>query len=1165
MPPAFAKLYSQHTRLDAGQPGLRWRPDESESRIEDAIRLVDAAFVQRSADDPSWFEPMLRAAELLEWLSHPTLNPDAIPIHLLAAAAYQLAGYPARSAGLLSRAPESPIKSGPLVPLLRGDFPSLLRTLVRHWTGGTRQPGGVPLINWADETRSVAQLRRLIEDETTSALGILCGTMRWGSDDRVDTALEKLAAVAKLMLNGRDRYSWLLAKLVAETCRTFVSTSLRRNLDWLPGVVDPSGALAVERYLRQAYDSCKTQAWPSQARGIARLAKNDSFVLCTPTGSGKTTVAEIAILQSLFSTSQALNVNGIAPLAMYLVPSRALAAEVESKLSRVIAPLSQERIVITGLYGGIDWGPTDAWLTAEEKTVLICTYEKAEALLRFLGPLFLARLSLVVLDEAHTIEFDGELNDLQSAESRALRLESLVARLLVHIPPHQSRIIALSAVAAGMETTLARWITADPSATPERTLYRSTRQLIGRLECMPGRAFEIRYDLLDRARLRFEDLGSPFIPHPFPPHPPAPSFAKGGAEKRLRPYLFWAAMHLVAPSGERGLHAVLISIPQQIGGYAQDLLDLLEGEWAELQTPEVFRPPTDTKSLDLWHRCLRACQDYFGTQSREFRLLQKGIVVHHGKMPGLMARLLVQLVDDGIVHLILATSTLSEGVNLPFETVLLPTLRRQQQSMTGREFANLAGRAGRPGHGTEGRCLVLLPHEPTDYSGKTARERYDEVIRQLDTSQQSGRVPMAGNSALAALIQALARQWMVISNSTKEADFLKWLEETATTDTADAEVSNTATDLTRTLDSLDGILLASIVEIESLSGASLSPTETEAKLLGVWRRCYAHYASADEAMLGRWFLRRGHALVATIYPDPAHRRRLYRTGLPPRLGTLLTKLYPLVRQHLETGADYAARTADAQFEFIKKLVDLLAAHPKFAPAAKTPGNEPWHTILRWWMDPAGPIAPPRPTQVSEWYAYIANNFSYRFAWGVGCILALAANEAHGDVLQPTTLESWPTTGLPWIALWLKDLIVWGTLDPVAAYLLGRGRAGTRVEARDEAAQYYALHAHLTPNELLDPTTVRKWAETLPRAVRPSGRPQPPGPIKVTLARSFPTAAPRLWRVLPVQNDDQITWVDPAGFALASSPRPSNLAPALLDHGDFHLNVDDTVVTCFPYL
>jgi len=41
--------------------------------------------------------------------------------------------------------------------------------------------------------------------------------------------------------------------------------------------------------------------WPAQAAGIERLRENSSFVLCTPTGSGKTTVATLAIVQNLFT------------------------------------------------------------------------------------------------------------------------------------------------------------------------------------------------------------------------------------------------------------------------------------------------------------------------------------------------------------------------------------------------------------------------------------------------------------------------------------------------------------------------------------------------------------------------------------------------------------------------------------------------------------------------------------------------------------------------------------------------------------------------------------------------------------------------------------------------------------------------------------------------
>ncbi len=1164
--PACAKLYSQHTRLDAGQPGLRsWRASEAEVRLQEAVRLIEAGLIQRDRDDEEWTEAVLRAAELLEWLGHPSLNPESLPVHLMSAAAYQLAGYPARAAGLLAVESQSEQRAGSLQFLLRGDFPGLLSHLAAYWSAKPRTRSAQ--VNWSERATSNAQLRRLVEDETAGALGVVCASLRWGEDARIDPALDKLSAVAKFMLNGRDNYSWLLAKLVAESARVFHATALRSRLAWLPDQLDATGKIAVERYLRQAYQSCKTQVWPSQQRGVDRLERRGSFVLCTPTGSGKTTVAEIAILQRLFSPPGENALPDTAPLVMYLVPKRALAAEVEAKLLRTIAPLSGDRIVITGLYGGIDWGPTDAWLTATDRTVLICTYEKAEALIRFLGPLFLGRLSLVVLDEAHMVQFDGKEEELLNAESRSLRLESLVARLLAHIPSDQSQVIALSAVAAGMESTLAKWVTGDDKATPARTLYRSTRQLIGRLQCKTGRAFDIRYDLLDRASLRFDETGeggTPFIPEPFPPHPAAPDFEAAGPEKKLRPYLFWAAMHLVAPPKSSRRHAVLISIPQKIGGYAEDLLNLIEDDWADSDVPEVFEPPTDPDKNDKWMRCLAACDDYFGKTSREYRLLEKGIVAHHGKMPGLMARLLIQLVDEGVVHLILATSTLSEGVNLPFEVVLLPTLRRNKDMISPREFANLAGRAGRPGFGTEGKCLVLLPAEATDGSSRQAKTAYEDLIKKLEVKPDADNNSPGGNSALASLLTALWTKWIEASGSDDEDAFIKWLEVTATLTKPKSAKAVSSPSLVDALDSLDSVLLAAIVEIESIAGAPLDATELEGKLAEIWRRCYAHYASQYEATLGKWFKLRGQAIVERIYPDADQRRRLYRSGLPPRLGDLLARLYPQVRDYLIAGTDYIARDSNGRFEFIRGLVALLGTHPKFEPAKKTPPKSTWEELLKWWLDPKGPVPMPSAKQVSDWYDYVATNFGYRFAWGIGCTLALATNEAHEGELKPTTLESWSDLKLPWIALWLKELMVWGTLDPVAAYLLGRGRAGTRSEASVLAAQYYEVYGTLDPNEQLDPRTIRNWADTLPR-IAAASRPKPKGPLKAKLERTFPKKAARRWRVLPIEQENALQWIDPAGYLLASGELPPKWKASFVDDGDFFLDVDSSTVQYEPYI
>jgi hypothetical protein len=1175
--PSFAKLYSQHTRLRAARPGLPgWREREASIRLSDAVRLLEAAFIEREAGGDNWQYGVRRAGELLEWLSHPELNPSRLPIRLLAAAAYQLAGYPARSAGLLNEDGTEGAESGILRSLLSADFPEMLRLLGEYWARTV--PSAVSIgtgLPWDDAEAFSNRFHEWIVSETASALGVLCAVMRWGNESRLERALEKLSAVGDVLLYGDNPYSWLLARLCAEAAGVYVEGSMRHNLQRLSEGMNPAGEIALERYLRQSYQSCRVLAWPSQVRGIERLANRESFALCTPTGSGKTTVAELAILQSLFLEPESVEQSATvisSPLAIYLVPSRALAAEVEAKLSGVLRDLSDEQIVVTGLYGGTDWGPTDAWLTTEDRAVLICTYEKAEALMRFLGPLFLDRVTLIAIDEAHSVQFDGNRDFLRKAESRPLRLEVLGTRLLAYLDQNQSRVIALSAVASGVENALANWVAGQTGATPAKSSYRSTRQLIGRLECLPNRRFEIRYDLLDGASLEFTEgnrSDTPFIPNPFPPHPPAPEWEEGGPEKRIRPYLLWAAMHLAEPDERGNQRAVLISITQHIEWYTGDFLELLNSTWVEEEKPTFFQRPTDPEKERLWDQCLRSCQDYFGSGSREYRLLQKGIVVHHGNMPGLMARLLVEVIQERVVHLVVATSTLSEGVNLPFETVLIPILRRGSGSISIREFGNLVGRAGRPGFGTEGRSLVLL--QPVRGDAKTAlsieqaRNRYFSLVEKLKGQSGLDVESADAQSPLAELLFYLEDQWKHLPGSEAGDSFLEWLEQTAPLELGD-DLGDESTAAIEALDSLDGLLLSAIVEIEQVAEEELSVDELEERLKRIWQRSYAHYASQEEARLEQLFIRRGRALKTKVYPTQSQRRRLYRTSLPPSSGNQLLDVYPRIREHLEAGREYILWSLYERFDYVRTVASQLGTVSKFRLREKAGGTKvDWQNVLRWWLDPDW--APVRPTvaQISNWHKYVNQNFYYRFNWGLGSIIALAIDEAYGGELRSPTLEDWPQTGLPWIVFWLKELIVWGTLEPVAAFLLARGMEVTRADAVKAARFYYEQFEGLAPDERLNAVTIRDWANTISRGGQVSRDSEPPSQIPVSLLRDFNDASSRQWNVVPVEIEDEIYWFDLAGFPLANCRRVEEWSSSYLDTHDFTLDASRQVVSSGIYL
>ncbi|MET0438080.1 MAG: DEAD/DEAH box helicase, partial [Devosia sp.] len=889
----------------------------------------------------------------------------------------------------------------------------------------------------------------------------------------------------------------------------------------------------------------------------------------------KTTIATLGAVQGLFAARPAplLAEN----LVLYLVPSRALAAEVETRFAEDLRGIAAEPVVVTGLYGGTDWGPTDAWVQVDQPTVVICTFEKADALLRYLGTLLLDRVRLVVIDEAHMVEQDPNRADaVTDGTSRALRLEQLSARLLRAQEDKNFRIIALSAVAAKAAPAIASWLSSDEDGGPISSTYRSTRQMLGRLEVSRSGQFDIRYDLMDGRTLEFEDERTddrPYIPRPFASVPGGVDSSLG-VEKSLRGPTLWAALHLAAERPDATRPTVMISLTQNVSSFAEDCADLLEA-WieAEVPLPNYWSVADDDPH---WQSCLEAAVDYFTKDSFEYRLLVHRIAVHHGQMPGLLARRLKVAIDRGNVRVVIATSTLSEGVNIPVNTLLIPSVHRSNNLFTANEFSNLIGRAGRPGVATEGNALVVLPER--EYQGRSRKpvwnrtwEGYEKLVDELkeatnlastgDLSVEEG----TANSALAILLERLRDAWEELSGSDNDDEFTKWLEETAV---VDGDGGGEGDDSETLLDTLDGLLIAAIQEVEQIRSASLSAGELEVELSALWRRTYAHVAADEESRLSHTWLARGRA-ITSLYPDRNHRRQLYKTSLPPRSGSILLDRVEEIRMTLQAGVDYADRTVEQQFEFVRSVIALLGEVPAFRISTKlgrkrTPFTD-WERLLRWWLLKRSLKKQPKPKDLGPWFAFVSENFIYRGNWGLGSLIGVLMDQGDGaGPVDALTMEDWPRTGLPWIGFWLKELVNWGTLDPVAAFLLARGNARDRAQAEADAKDYYAQLEDETPaNEKLDPRRVRDWVE----ARRPPAPPKRTSTIiafDVRLERSARDYLSRQLSVFPLAGDDGLSWIDSAGYAVAHSERPADWddQPSRFR---FELSVDQRQVTGEPYL
>lgn len=1147
LPLTLARLYSHRTRVAEGRDGLAsWGPSEGWQRLSDAERLVEAGLIRREQAQADWLRDLLRAGEILEWVDD-TRSAEEVPARTLAAACYQLAGYPARASALLR--PPGPGLSPIVGALLGSDFVSLQAECRAWWS---RAMAGSASNTSPDLTESAIT-------ELVRAMGVIAAWFRWGEDERVPQAVRKLESLGRSMISSVNGYDWLLARLSSIAADRLVETALRPQLENLADNLGPSGRLAMERYARVAFRTGASLSWPSQAQAIERISRRESFAMCAPTGSGKTRIAELCILDALFR-EETQSVESPSPVALYLVPSRALAAEVEAKLSLVARDVGNEQVNVTSLYGGADWGPSDSLLDLAQRTVVILTPEKAEALLRFLGPWFSQRISLLIVDEAHGVRPTTD-SPQASYESRSLRLESLVSRLAA-AAGEDLRIVALSAVARGAEAALAGWSARMRDAAPSTASYRSTRQLVGRLECIRGGATRIRYDLLDGQRLRVADQDpneTPYVPDPFPRCPQFADFAsEGEPEKWLRPYVLWAAMHSAARGRDERRHSVLIAVPQQPGAMATSFLELLETHWAGEELPDFFEPPDDPALADKFDTCKRVCADYFGPDSRECRLLGHGIAVHHGKMPGPMSRLIVELVQARIVNIVVATSTLSEGVNLPFELVLITSLVRHPGLIERAEFENLIGRAGRPGTSVEGRALVVTNPRSAKRLQRRTRAQYASIIGQIASSAPPTSEPSSGGP-LGRLLAEIEDLWARSTEADSLDGLRNWLETTVCNWDAIDEADSTTRRLFECLDTLDGHLLSAIEELESELTAPASEAELEARLKELWRCSYSAYAEAETDALEGYLTTRGGAAHSVIYPSRSQRQQIYRSGLVPRLGQKLVATLAELRDALARSSEYAGWNTSERVQYVRDLVDRWGGVDGFALSTPPKGVE-WHEILVWWLDPETAPRRPRAPSVSNWYSYASQNFVYRFNWGLGAALGLLLPE---ETSTGSTLDRWSDSGLPWAAFWLKDMMTWGVTDPVTAYALWRRVAVTRPEAASIAGDYRDQVETLS-DDSFDPRVIQAWFDEFAPTGRSENEPRARRVYRAEPSADF-TRTREVWRVIPIQLRQDIAWLDVSGTEIArsSGAQAQNLADP--DSWDYVFRTEPGEVVATPYL
>jgi hypothetical protein len=1039
-------------------PAIQWRRAESRTQLDDAQRLFQAAGIFQKVDGTASPNARLcyrRAGEILEWLARAEDDlPTFVPLELLAGGAYQLGGLPAMASALLARLPKERIGIELYGRFLRGDFDGVIQTVAAFWRDN---------LDITDRGASDRLLAEEEEDKFTwsftvelvRVLGAISDSLRRGENGRFDKSLTKLAALDKLAARTLSEDASILVSLLCQVSAAYRDASIYGPIRTL-GALNPERAPRLEAFARVQYRRRRGILWTSQQHGLSKLIEETSFALCTPTGSGKTLVANLALLKELLLREAGEH----APLALYLVPSRALAGEVEAKLSGELG----RDFTITGLYGGADWGVTDYWLTSNTPTVLIATVEKADALMRYLGPALLRRLRLLIVDEAHQVvpeDDERTLVDFAEHSNRAIRLESFVSRLLAQAPEIVR--IALTAVAGGAASPVARWIEGRDAAQAVGTLYRSTRQIIGTFETSPNSTGTMMLELMNGRPLfvrgREEAV---YLNLRTPPMPQLSATMRGSVFRFNELDVLWTSLHLIQEK-----RRILISVaqqPERTMGWYKDALEL--ESW---QGAIHFVPPENEDALHRFNETRAACIDYCGATSYELALLDRGIATNHGQMPQHLRRLMTDLIDQGICPITVATATLTEGVNLPFDIIFVTALKRRSYDtvknrpdvrlMTTSEFSNLAGRAGRPGasNGMEGITLIPIPRRPS----ATARQQIPTQWAQIQGMKNDWALLQRAllaeelqqaeiHSPLALLLSGVAESALELLGLSGEI-FLTWLE-TALPAEISADAGRAAATaggrLADSVDELDGVLLSALEEVERLRDERLNGAQAEAFLAGLWARTFTVYAATQEAWLERAFIRRGRAIIDTIYPDVEERGRLYQYGFTPYVGRRFEAIAPGLTAIISAAEGYGTATQAARLLVFESIAGLLTNDRGYgfrirATDVEQQLLENWRVVLAWWMQVTNAVAP-EPKSLRAWQRFVTENLEFRLGVAVGAVVATAwSGGADDNPLAVPSLATWKeTSGLPWFGFWARELLRWGTLDPFVAFALAQASAVT---------------------------------------------------------------------------------------------------------------------------
>jgi helicase len=386
-----------------------------------------------------------------------------------------------------------------------------------------------------------------------------------------------------------------------------------------------------------------------------------------PTSAGKTLIAEFALT---FALSPGPGI------CFYIVPYIALGNQVVQSLLKHVPCEMRVHALFGGFRGSGQLDP------GARREIVVATPERFDAILRSLAPYDYTRL--VVVDELHLIE----------SGVRGARIEGLISRLLLMQDSGANfRLICLSAVLS-KSTALCEWLRVSEDMLFTHP-WRPTARRVG-IWLQQGSLVWLYGNDPARPEGKADSdvVGWKTLPWP---HAMYATDRIGQITSQLSS-AYSNTAYLARYLGQDIGTPLLIVCGTRAAsrGIAAALSELL------LDLPEL-----STHNQNIVN-AIRSQAIYLRSM---IPMIRKGVAFHNASIPPRIRGLIEAAIRARSLNYVAATTTLAEGVDLPFRVAILHDWLRgfgnNQRPMGALLFRNIAGRCGRAGEFPEGDTIIF--------------------------------------------------------------------------------------------------------------------------------------------------------------------------------------------------------------------------------------------------------------------------------------------------------------------------------------------------------------------------------------------------------------------------------------------------------------------------